>query len=70
MEIVSPDNPARDIHVKRADYAEARIPEYWIVNPLSETITVLALEGTAYTEHGHVRARRSRPKRNPRGLRR
>ena len=52
MEIVSPDNPGRDIHVKRADYAEARIPEYWIVNPLNETITVLALEGTAYTEHG------------------
>ena len=52
MEIVSPANPARDIHVKRADYAEARIPEYWIVNPLNETITVLALQGTEYVEHG------------------
>lgn len=52
MEIVSPDNPGRDIHVKRADYAEAGIPEYWIVNPLNETITVLALAGAAYEEHG------------------
>ncbi len=52
MEIVSPDNPARDIHVKRADYAEAHIPEYWIVNPLNETITVLALQGAEYVEHG------------------
>ena len=52
MEIVNPDNPGRDIHVKRADYAEARIPEYSIVNPLDETITVLALAGDAYTEHG------------------
>lgn len=52
VEIVSPDDPERDTKVKRADYAEARIPEYWIVNPLTDTITVLALEGDAYAEHG------------------
>ena len=52
IEIVSPDDPERDIRVKRADYAEAGIPEYWIVNPLDETITVLLLDGDAYTEHG------------------
>ena len=52
MEIVSPGNPARDIQVKRADYAEAAIPEYWIVNPLDETITVLVLDGDQYSEHG------------------
>ena len=38
--------------VKRADYAEAGIPEYWIVDPRNETITVLALEGNGYVEHG------------------
>ncbi len=38
--------------VKRADYAEARIPEYWIVNPIDETITVLTLAGEHYTERG------------------
>ncbi|MDE0693959.1 MAG: Uma2 family endonuclease [Gammaproteobacteria bacterium] len=52
IEVVSPDNPRRDIHTKRHDYAEAGIPEYWIVNPLDDTITVLALHGDAYAEHG------------------
>ena len=37
---------------KRADYAEARISEYWIADPRDETITVLALQGGAYVEHG------------------
>ena len=51
IEIVSPDNPRRDLHTKRGDYAEAGIPEYWIVNPLDDTITVLILSGDAYAEH-------------------
>ncbi len=55
MEIVSPDDPDRDKQVKRRDYAEAGIPEYWIVNPMDETITVLTLAGEAYTEHGVFR---------------
>jgi Uma2 family endonuclease len=55
VEIVSPDNPVRDTVDKRRDYAEAGIPEYWIVNPLDETITVLALQGTAYATHGVFR---------------
>ena len=52
VEVVSPDNPGRDLRTKRADYAEAGIPEYWIANPLDETITVLTRAGDAYTEHG------------------
>ena len=32
-EVVSPDDPARDLVAKRTDYAEAGIPEYWIVDP-------------------------------------
>ena len=55
VEIVSPDDPERDTRIKRADYAEAQIPEYWIVNPLDETITVLALGGDTYAEHGIFR---------------
>ncbi len=31
------------------------MPEYWIVNPQSETITVLWLSGTAYEEAGVYR---------------
>lgn len=52
IEIVSPDDPERDTVKKVADYAEAGIPEYWIVNPLTATVSVLTLEGDAYTEHG------------------
>ena len=52
MEIVSPDKPKRDTEEKPLDYAEASIPEYWIINPLNDTITVLTLAGKAYVEHG------------------
>jgi Uma2 family endonuclease len=52
VEVVSPDRPERDTEEKVRDYAEAGIPEYWIVNPLNETITVLALEEQAYALHG------------------
>ncbi|MFV9504590.1 MAG: Uma2 family endonuclease [Oscillochloridaceae bacterium umkhey_bin13] len=55
VEVVSDDDPERDTRVKRADYAEAGIPEYWIVNPLDQTITVLVLEGDQYTEYGIFR---------------
>ena len=51
-EVVSPDDPGRDLVEKRADYAEGGIPEYWIVDPRDETITVLALKGDAYVEYG------------------
>ena len=53
--VVSPDDPGRDTRDKRLDYAEAGIPEYWIVNPLDETATVLELRGTAYAAHGVFR---------------
>lgn len=52
MEIVSPDKPKRDTEEKPLDYAEAGIPEYWIINPLNDTITVLVLAGETYAEHG------------------
>lgn len=52
VEIVSPDRPKRDTEEKPLDYAEAGIPEYWIVNPLTECITVLALNGEAYAQYG------------------
>ncbi len=55
VEVVSPDDPERDTVEKVADYAEAGIPEYWIVNPEVETITVLTLQGEAYATHGVFR---------------
>jgi Uma2 family endonuclease len=55
LEIVSPERPERDLVRKRSDCAEAHIPEYWIVNPHTETIAVLRLEGDAYAEAGSFR---------------
>jgi Uma2 family endonuclease len=40
---------------KRGDYAEGRVPEYWIVNPQTETTAVLHLSGDAYDEAGNYR---------------
>ena len=58
LEVVSPDDPGRDLVTKRREYAEAGIPEYWIVNPLDRTVTVLALPSgiDTYSEHGVFRA--------------
>ena len=55
LEVVSEDKPERDLVDKRGDYAEGRVPEYWIVNPQTETITVLRLRGDAYEEAGVYR---------------
>ena len=55
LEVVSEDKPERDLVDKRGDYAEAKVPEYWIVNPQNETITVLELQGHAYLEAGVYR---------------
>ena len=52
MEVVSPDDPARDYETKRRDYAAAGVPEYWVVDPAMKQVLVLRLAGAAYVEHG------------------
>ena len=52
MEVISPDDPSRDLVKKRVEYAQAGIPEYWIIDPRSELILVLQLDGERYAEHG------------------
>jgi len=52
MEVVSPENRRHDEEVKRHEYAQAGIPEYWIVDPAKERITVLTLEGEQYAVQG------------------
>ena len=52
MEVVSPDDPQRDTVTKRREYAQAGIPEYWIVNPAASSIIVLTLRGREYALHG------------------
>lgn len=50
MEVVSPDEDShqRDWVRKPRDYAEAGIPEYWIVDPQQKRVVVLQLRGDAY----------------------
>jgi len=54
VEVVSPGEEARerDMDTKRREYAKAKISEYWIVDPETHTITVLALAGKTYKSHG------------------
>lgn len=51
MEVVSEDNREHDLVTKRAEYAAAGIPEYWIVDPAERKITILKLQGDHYTTH-------------------
>jgi Uma2 family endonuclease len=55
MEVVSDDDRRRDVVTKRREYAEAGIPEYWIVDPEQAVVTVLRLDGTTYVVHGEFR---------------
>jgi Uma2 family endonuclease len=54
MEIVSKDRKdrKRDLVEKRAEYARAKLPEYWIIDPAKGKITVLWLSGKRYAVHG------------------
>jgi Uma2 family endonuclease len=51
-EVVSPGSATLDTVTKRAEYAQAGISEYWLVNPQAQTFSVLALRGDSYSEHG------------------
>jgi len=58
VEIVSEGWEARqrDLVDKRRDYARAGVREYWIVDPETESITVLALDGETYRLHGDFKS--------------
>ncbi len=59
VEVVSPSDRdrERDLVEKRADYALTGVREYWIIDPESESISVLTLPpgGGEYVEHGVFR---------------
>ncbi|WP_448570865.1 Uma2 family endonuclease [Trichothermofontia sp.] len=54
VEVVSPGqtNHDRDYLHKRAQYAAIGVPEYWLIDPVAQTVMVLALAGEAYREVG------------------
>ena len=52
MEVLSPSNPEYDRTLKYEIYAEAGVPEYWIVDPHERTIEVFALRDGGYEQLG------------------
>jgi Uma2 family endonuclease len=48
VEIVSPDSVQRDYVDKRAIYEQARVAEYWIIDPDERKATFLVLRGGRY----------------------
>ncbi len=44
MEILSPSHRKRDLEIKLKLYRKHGVPEYWIVDPKNETVTVRVLE--------------------------
>lgn len=55
IEVVSPGEIQRDRDyiAKRIQYQDCAIPEYWIVDPQTQTILILKLTGDIYTEAGN-----------------
>ena len=50
VEIVSPESRTRDYRFKRSEYSVVGIPEYWIVDPTEQKVTVLTLEEGFYEQ--------------------
>ena len=56
VEVLSQDR-AKDLIRNRQWYAEAGIPEYWILDPAYDTLTILELAGGQYLERAVFTAR-------------
>lgn len=52
MEVLSPSTRRKDQRVKSRKYAENGVKEYWMIDPNSETITILYLNGPE--DDGHT----------------
>lgn len=48
IEVVSKNSKKKDFEELPTEYAIAGIPEYWIVSPDTQTVTVLTLQGSSY----------------------
>ena len=52
VEIASPSTARHDRRRKRALYARFGISEYWLVDPVRQTLEILVLEGATYRSTG------------------
>ncbi len=48
VEVVSPESVLRDYQEKVQEYAQAGVPEYWIVDPAHQVVSALGLKQGAY----------------------
>jgi Uma2 family endonuclease len=54
VEVVSPKQENRDYRYKRSEYAARGILEYWIVDPISQKVTVLEWVEGLYEEQVYI----------------
>jgi Uma2 family endonuclease len=54
VEVVSPHQENRDYRYKRSEYAARWIPEYWIVDPIQQRVTVLEWVEGLYEEQIYI----------------
>lgn len=53
-EVLSPNNPELDTVTKRAAYARAGVPEYWIVRPASRDVLVCSQPDESFSDFTNV----------------
>ncbi|PDW03229.1 Uma2 family endonuclease [Candidatus Viridilinea mediisalina] len=63
VEIVSPSTAGYDRREKQDAYAAAGVPEYWLVDPSTQTVELLILEQGSYRSQGLFRGQAQLPSR-------
>jgi len=58
VEIVSNESKTRDYRFKRSEYSVVGIPEYWIVDPTEQKVTVLTLVEGFYEQIEYNQSKR------------
>lgn len=61
VEVASPGTATYDRNNKYHAYARAGVPEYWIADPIAQTVEVLALDISTYHSLGVFRGKASLP---------
>ncbi len=52
VEVISPSSGARDREIKRRIYAQQGVGEYWLVDPVAYTLSVMVLQGEQFRQVG------------------
>lgn len=44
VEVLSPDSNKKDLQIKYEVYVENSVPEYWIIHPIEQTLSIYSLK--------------------------